>query len=88
MGGRAAEGSSYELLGVPREAAVDVDGEGGGEVERGDTQPSRCALNARSPTAIAPLLLVLGPAGAAVKPSLGMGISVTVLDSVETRGKS
>jgi hypothetical protein len=40
MGGRAA-GGSYELLGVPREAAVDVDGEGGGEVERGDAQPSR-----------------------------------------------
>jgi hypothetical protein len=43
-GGRAAGGSSYGLLGVPQEAAVDVDGEGGGEVERGDAQPSHQRL--------------------------------------------
>jgi hypothetical protein len=29
---------------VPREAAVDVDREGGGEVERGDAQPTRQRL--------------------------------------------
>lgn len=37
----AGEGFAYGLLGVPREAAVDVDGEGSGEVERRHPEP-RC----------------------------------------------
>jgi hypothetical protein len=72
---------------VPREATVDVDGEGGGEVERGDAQPSRQHLE-RQVAHRHRAALILGPAGAAAKPSLGMGISVMVLDYVETRGES
>jgi hypothetical protein len=79
MGG----GRSYGLLGVPREAAVDVDGEGGGEVERGDAQPSRQRLERqvahRHRAASCP-----GSGWSSSKTlALGMGISVTVLSRRE-----
>jgi len=90
LGGREekADGSSaYGLLGVPREAAVDVDGEGGGEVERGDAQSRRQRLERqvahRHRAAPRCFFSPWGPAGAAAKPSLGLGDSVSVLNSDE-----
>jgi hypothetical protein len=81
MGG----GRSYGLLGVPREAAVDVDGEGGGEVERGDAQPSRQRLERQ----------VAHRHRAASCPGSGWSSSKTLAwdgdfchGSVETRGES
>lgn len=95
LGGREekADGSSaYGLLGVPREAAVDVDGEGGGEVERGDAQSRRQRLERqvahRHRAAPLRFFSPWGPAGAAAKPSLGLGDSVSVLNSDEKQQAS
>lgn len=45
--GRVGAGGAYGLLGVPGEAAVDVEGEGAGQVERRHAQPRRQRLERR-----------------------------------------
>jgi hypothetical protein len=89
--GREGVGFGYGLLGVPREAAVDVDGEAAGEVDRGHAQTCRQRLERQVAHRHLPALLFSflrawsGPEQLKL-PGCGMGDSVEFSGGDDTRG--